>query len=52
MTEPCHRHSRRAWMANCEICTAWHLSRQLARRAHARDVDAPPDGRPRHLQAA
>ncbi|MGY1623948.1 hypothetical protein ACI789_17260 [Geodermatophilus sp. SYSU D00965] len=52
MAEPCYRHSRRAWIANCEICTDWHLSRQMARRAGTRVVETAPDTRPRHLQAA
>ncbi|MGY1638690.1 hypothetical protein ACI78V_18750 [Geodermatophilus sp. SYSU D00742] len=33
-TSPCTRHTR-AWIANCADCTAWHLPRQIARRASA-----------------
>ncbi|MGY1661956.1 hypothetical protein ACI78Q_12140 [Geodermatophilus sp. SYSU D00705] len=31
-TAPCTRHTR-AWIAGCSDCTAWHLPRQIARRA-------------------
>jgi hypothetical protein len=31
-TAPCTRHTR-AWIAGCADCTAWHLPRQIARRA-------------------
>jgi hypothetical protein len=37
---PCLRHSRR-WLAYCDDCTAWHLSRAIAARdAAARDTAA------------
>jgi hypothetical protein len=39
-------------MANCQECTAWHLSRQFAGRAHTPVVHAPADPRPRHLETA
>ena len=45
---PCLRHSARVWLASCEDCTAWHLSRQIKRPTSASDA------RPRsaHLPAA
>jgi hypothetical protein len=36
-TAPCTRHTR-AWIAGCADCTAWHLPRQIARRASAAAV--------------
>jgi hypothetical protein len=38
---PCLRHTERKWLAYCDDCTAWHLSRQIAARdAAARDIAA------------
>ncbi len=37
-TTPCYRHFRRAWMAACPECTAWHLADSLGRHADARAV--------------
>lgn len=48
---PCLRHPY-AWLAYCEDCTAWHLSRQFARRAATAPGAAHVDTRPRHLTAA
>ena len=33
--QPCYRHPRQVWLANCPDCTAWHQARLAAGRAAA-----------------
>jgi hypothetical protein len=46
---PCSRHSRSAWIASCDDCTAWHLAALRSRRdaADAADADDPTETRVR-----
>ena len=43
-TTPCLRHTARRWLASCDACTAWQLTRQIA----ARDAATTQHGAVQH----